>query len=80
MLDRAAQKLRLDQLADSSSRRVRGSSYWTLKDSYSVLDLPAANKDELLEMVIAGAEKIINTNEFVPFFLSSFSFADSNTV
>lgn len=27
------------------------------------MNLLAANKDELLEMITAGAEKIINTNE-----------------
>ena len=30
---------------------------------YFVLNLLAANKDELIEMITAGAEKIINVNE-----------------
>ena len=48
MLERAAQKLRLDQLVIQQGRTQQGK---------------AANKDELLEMITHGAEKIIsNTN------------------
>lgn len=48
MLERAAQKLRLDQLVIQQGRQQQSK---------------AANKDELLEMITAGAEKIINNNE-----------------
>ncbi len=45
MLERAAQKLRLDQLVIQQGRTQQAK---------------AANKDELLEMITHGAEKIIN--------------------
>lgn len=48
MLERAAQKLRLDQLVIQQGRQQQSK---------------AANKDELLEMITAGAEKIINNSE-----------------
>jgi len=48
MLERAAQKLRLDQLVIQQGRQQQSK---------------AANKEELMEMITAGAEKIINTNE-----------------
>lgn len=46
MLERAAQKLRLDQLVIQQGRTQQ---------------TKAANKDELLEMITHGAEKIINS-------------------
>ncbi|KAI5120574.1 hypothetical protein M0805_002524 [Coniferiporia weirii] len=48
MLERAAQKLRLDQLVIQQGRTQLNK---------------AANKDELLEMIAHGAEKIINSDE-----------------
>ncbi|KAF7981341.1 hypothetical protein HWV62_33785 [Athelia sp. TMB] len=48
MLERAAQKLRLDQLVIQQGRQQQAK---------------AANKDELLEMITAGAEKIINAKD-----------------
>lgn len=48
MLERAAQKLRLDQLVIQQGRQQQSK---------------AANKDELMEMITAGAEKIINNSE-----------------
>ncbi|KII93122.1 hypothetical protein PLICRDRAFT_130653 [Plicaturopsis crispa FD-325 SS-3] len=48
MLERAAQKLRLDQLVIQQGRQQQSK---------------AANKEELLEMITAGAEKIINSND-----------------
>ena len=49
MLERAAQKLRLDQLVIQQGCQQQQSK--------------AANKDELLEMITVGAEKIINNSE-----------------
>ncbi|OAX37874.1 hypothetical protein K503DRAFT_866560 [Rhizopogon vinicolor AM-OR11-026] len=48
MLERAAQKLRLDQLVIQQGRQQQAK---------------AASKDELLEMITHGAEKIINAND-----------------
>ncbi|OJA19787.1 hypothetical protein AZE42_11369 [Rhizopogon vesiculosus] len=48
MLERAAQKLRLDQLVIQQGRQQQ---------------TKAASKDELLEMITHGAEKIINAND-----------------
>ncbi|EGN93575.1 hypothetical protein SERLA73DRAFT_171912 [Serpula lacrymans var. lacrymans S7.3] len=48
MLERAAQKLRLDQLVIQQGRQQTSK---------------AANKDELLEMITHGADKIINSND-----------------
>ncbi|OCH89738.1 SNF2 family DNA-dependent ATPase [Obba rivulosa] len=48
MLERAAQKLRLDQLVIQQGR-TQGTK--------------AANKEELLEMIAHGAEQIVNSNE-----------------
>ncbi|KJA19167.1 hypothetical protein HYPSUDRAFT_144090 [Hypholoma sublateritium FD-334 SS-4] len=49
MLERAAQKLRLDQLVIQQGRTQQAKA--------------AANKEELLEMITHGAEKIINSTE-----------------
>ncbi|KIP04329.1 hypothetical protein PHLGIDRAFT_76114 [Phlebiopsis gigantea 11061_1 CR5-6] len=51
MLERAAQKLRLDQLVIQQGRTQ------TSKERI------AANKDELLEMIAHGAEQIVNSND-----------------
>ncbi|KZT02070.1 SNF2 family DNA-dependent ATPase [Laetiporus sulphureus 93-53] len=48
MLERAAQKLRLDQLVIQQGRTQNNK---------------AANKDELLEMITHGAENIVNSND-----------------
>ncbi|KAI9566285.1 SNF2 family N-terminal domain-containing protein [Boletus coccyginus] len=48
MLERAAQKLRLDQLVIQQGRQQQSK---------------AANKDELLDMIAHGAEKIINSSD-----------------
>ncbi|KAF9001708.1 SNF2 family N-terminal domain-containing protein [Cyathus striatus] len=50
MLERAAQKLRLDQLVIQQGRAQQAAK-------------TAANKEELLEMITHGAEKIINSND-----------------
>ncbi|KAM6494001.1 SNF2 family N-terminal domain containing protein [Amanita muscaria] len=50
MLERAAQKLRLDQLVIQQGHQQQTKTV-------------AANKEELLEMITHGAEKIINSNE-----------------
>ncbi|RDB30756.1 ISWI chromatin-remodeling complex ATPase ISW2 [Hypsizygus marmoreus] len=49
MLERAAQKLRLDQLVIQQGRTQQAKA--------------AANKEELLEMITHGADKIINSSE-----------------
>src|SRR6266481_2736879 len=69
MLERAAQKLRLDQLVIQQGRQQQskgaydGLCEWIFLMLFSVLVFIAANKDELMEMITAGADKIINTNE-----------------
>ena len=67
MLERGAQKLRLDQLVIQQGRqqlqkgmrlcKVLSAIFW------SVLGVQAANKEELLEMITHGAEKIVNSAE-----------------
>ncbi|EIW87448.1 hypothetical protein CONPUDRAFT_87220 [Coniophora puteana RWD-64-598 SS2] len=54
MLERAAQKLRLDQLVIQQGRQQQSK---------------AASKDELLEMITQGAEKIINSDQASTSFL-----------
>ncbi|EIN12993.1 SNF2 family DNA-dependent ATPase [Punctularia strigosozonata HHB-11173 SS5] len=49
MLERAAQKLRLDQLVIQQGRQQQANK--------------AASKEELLEMITHGAEKIVNSND-----------------
>jgi SWI/SNF-related matrix-associated actin-dependent regulator of chromatin subfamily A member 5 len=70
MLERAAQKLRLDQLVIQQGRPQQASKSasttleWLHYSDH--LFLAAANKEELLEMITHGADKIINsTDEFV---------------
>ena len=66
MLERAAQKLRLDQLVIQQGRQqtTKGANLSSIVLPF-VADCPslAANKDELLEMITHGAEKIINSSE-----------------
>jgi SWI/SNF-related matrix-associated actin-dependent regulator of chromatin subfamily A member 5 len=75
MLERAAQKLRLDQLVIQQGRQQQAAKgalalFVTLLFFWCspVLSPAAANKEELLEMITHGADKIINSNEeFVVF-------------
>jgi len=75
MLERAAQKLRLDQLVIQQGRQQQAAKgalalFVTLLFVWCspVLSPAAANKEELLEMITHGADKIINSNEeFVVF-------------
>jgi len=65
MLERAAQKLRLDQLVIQQGRQQisKGETDPLLADAGTDLVCVAADKDELLEMIAHGAEKIVNSNE-----------------
>lgn len=75
MLERAAQKLRLDQLVIQQGRtqQAKGGPLVTCSVMWAVLILKfkyivkshtaAANKEELLEMITHGAEKIISASE-----------------
>ena len=68
MLERAAQKLRLDQLVIQQGRQqqAKGVCNCICKLGHLSRRSPfalAANKGELIEMITAGAEKIINMNE-----------------
>jgi SWI/SNF-related matrix-associated actin-dependent regulator of chromatin subfamily A member 5 len=69
MLERAAQKLRLDQLVIQQGRQQqsKGACSCICKRAHFSccfrFGLLAANKEELMEMITAGAEKIINTND-----------------
>jgi SWI/SNF-related matrix-associated actin-dependent regulator of chromatin subfamily A member 5 len=65
MLERAAQKLRLDQLVIQQGRAQQTKSKFFSEVYICHLTLPsaAANKEELLEMITHGAEKIINSSE-----------------
>jgi hypothetical protein len=68
MLERAAQKLRLDQLVIQQGRQVQSKSKFLSSLSYTVqrtqfCSFLGASKDELLEMITHGAEKIINTTD-----------------
>jgi SWI/SNF-related matrix-associated actin-dependent regulator of chromatin subfamily A member 5 len=62
MLDRAAQKLRLDQLVFQQGA-YGDLCDWIFLMSFSVLVFIATNKGGLVEMIAAGVDKIINTNE-----------------
>jgi hypothetical protein len=82
MLERAAQKLCLDQLVIQQGSQKVILIVPPLMDTfhYSCWACLAANKDELLEMITAGA-KIINTNdEYVSIFFCHCLFADINAV
>lgn len=66
MLERAAQKLRLDQLVIQQGR----TQITKCKDYFqtaillcTLLYYTAANKEELLDIIHHGAEKIVNSSE-----------------
>lgn len=68
MLERAAQKLRLDQLVIQQGRttQTKGIVLFGVFLIVHVIDQSAekaASKDELLEMITHGADKIINSND-----------------
>jgi SWI/SNF-related matrix-associated actin-dependent regulator of chromatin subfamily A member 5 len=65
MLERAAQKLRLDQLVIQQGRQqaTKGEFFGKLRMGFVAEVWLAANKDELLEMITHGADKIINSAE-----------------
>ena len=67
MLERAAQKLRLDQLVIQQGRTQQAKSLSVSSEMLSgilmLYNPAAANKEELLEMITHGAEKIINSAE-----------------
>lgn len=66
MLERAAQKLRLDQLVIQQGRTTAvNKGTWALWPVWCELltFLLAANKEELLDMIQHGAEKIVNSAE-----------------
>ena len=66
MLERAAQKLRLDQLVIQQGHQQQSKSTCSFTPRVTLLIfLPAvaANKEELLEMITHGVEKIIKSNE-----------------
>jgi SWI/SNF-related matrix-associated actin-dependent regulator of chromatin subfamily A member 5 len=64
MLERAAQKLRLDQLVIQQGRQQTTKGVQSLNDGMTLSNgYSATNKEELLEMITHGAEKIINSNE-----------------
>ena len=66
MLERAAQKLRLDQLVIQQGRTQAAKGMHPNSNTESIylpFDTAAANKEELLEMITHGAEKIINSSE-----------------
>ena len=72
MLERAAQKLRLEQLVIQQGRTQAAKGVWHNNDIEGIC-LPffaaAANKEELLEMITHGAEKIINSSDEYCIFL-----------
>lgn len=84
MLERAAQKLRLDQLVIQQGRTQATKGGFTQSPHmcgrltrYSSFAI-AANKEELLEMITHGAEQIVNSSdECVAFFLSFYSIIDN---
>ena len=64
MLERAAQKLRLDQLVIQQGRQQiqKGRHCCCLYDFARLTTFTvAANKEELMEMITHGADKIINS-------------------
>ena len=66
MLERAAQKLRLDQLVIQQGRTQTSKGKIISKPSeikgYD-MNLSAANKEELLEMIQHGVDKIVHSAE-----------------
>jgi SWI/SNF-related matrix-associated actin-dependent regulator of chromatin subfamily A member 5 len=81
MLERAAQKLRLDQLVIQQGRtqQAKGTLIFIRPLEWSSKLTPihsaAANKEELLEMITHGADKIINaaSDEYVSFSFDNLS-------
>ena len=80
MLERAAQKLRLDQLVIQQGRTqqakgtlvfIRLLEWCMVSSKLTLVHSAAANKEELLEMITHGADKIINatSDEHVSFLL-----------
>lgn len=65
MLERAAQKLRLDQLVIQQGRTQQAKGACDIRSTvkYSNELVAAANKEELLEMITHGADKIINSSD-----------------
>lgn len=65
MIERAAQKLRLDQLVIQQGRTQinKGKTAMSYYQASVADGNVAANKEELLDMITHGAEKIINSNE-----------------
>ena len=71
MLKCAVQKLRLDQLVIQQGRQKQSKGKYHMivyvgvgiAHLYFVLNLLAVNKEELMETITVGAEKIINTND-----------------
>jgi SWI/SNF-related matrix-associated actin-dependent regulator of chromatin subfamily A member 5 len=62
MLERAAQKLRLDQLVIQQGRQASQKGLLVPHGVVSLLTRAvAANKEELMEMITHGAEKIVNS-------------------
>ena len=64
MLERAAQKLRLDQLVIQQGRTqaTKGELHAAWLQMHADIRL-AANKEELLDMITHGAEHIVNSND-----------------
>lgn len=65
MLERAAQKLRLDQLVIQQGRTqaTKGMCIHRMQYCEHTNMLVAANKEELLDMIAHGAESIVNSND-----------------
>lgn len=64
MLERAAQKLRLDQLVIQQDRNQATKGWLSLKEGIIFLSIiSAANKEELLDMIQHGAENIVGSAE-----------------
>jgi SWI/SNF-related matrix-associated actin-dependent regulator of chromatin subfamily A member 5 len=65
MLERAAQKLRLDQLVIQQGRQqmTKGEMNLPPPETGIYPIRAAADKDELLEMITHGAENIVNSND-----------------
>lgn len=63
MLERAAQKLWLDQRVIQQGRQQQSKGTWTLLLlTMKTGPSSAANKDKLLEMIMAEAERMITTS------------------
>lgn len=78
MLERAAQKLRLDQLVIQQGRTQQAKGTYDIHSTvkYSNPQSAAANKEELLEMITHGADKIINSSDEYVFLPECFCSSD----